>query len=48
MIRPWWTAPLPPGGPEQDEFFRVPLVGGGLVELIREPDGKWTLYKVYD
>lgn len=48
VVRPWWEGPLPADGPEEDEFFRVPLVGGGLVELIREPNGQWMLYKVYD
>lgn len=44
----WWERPPEGGLAPQSHFYRLPLVGGGLVELVREPGGEWRLYKVYD
>jgi len=48
VVPEWWKAPMPDGQPPEAQFYRLPLIGGGVVELVQEPDKSWRLYKVYD
>lgn len=48
VVGEWWKTPAPDGVLPEAQFYRLALVGGGLVELVHEQDGSWRLYKVYD
>lgn len=49
VVGEWWNDPNAVNKPPPDsEFYRLPLIGGGMVELVKQPDGSWLLWKVYD